>query len=850
MDDLFRILQLRPFQTLPQRIRIRLRYETHIFPISSSTPYEQVIEILRSVSENQNIFVQNVSDLILSESYSSFSEELTQLNETNLDTLTNLTNEIFGFPQPHRTTPDFENDRRRVTATLIVLAGIPNLDPGRDLFNSLLVVIRIMEIVDRVIGEEDSLNNPNIIEEIQNANIILPDLIFPLCRHERAEPPSYRPFLRPVGYGDMFVIKQDILRYEEGEIAHIENIMAGETREREHTRSTTREESILIETESIKEQEKDLQTTERFELSTETNSVIHEDSSLQIGATLTARYGTMVEFTGTTDYSTSSARDESINQASNYAREVVERATQRITERIRKEKFTRVIETFTERNFHGFSATGSQNISGIYQWINKIYRNTVYKLHDQRLMFDYIIPEPGAYLNWLNNRPTEEATPPSPPSTSLDSDVQEILSEASLFGIEVGTPPPLQTIFVSGNLQKSIEAIGDDSPTRTIVDSKIIKIPTGYRATTAHYTISCSRSHTVNQQGEDQLYIRAILGHRELLHEIVNEHEWGNESAGGNYPAEKTIGEANRGDLVYFRTSDAAGIDLGDNLFFSEDENSGGLIMSLSGFSDHLILTVDLSVEIECTATDDLTNSWKADILSKLQVKYESILSKHEDKVSQDALEASFQSKERNPIENRLREKDELKKFSISMLAAQIGWGFNGVNFFPPLIPGIEPSPENNIVQPNLAESRRIGRVVRFFEHAFEWHYLMYILYPYFWGRRNTWADKLGLEGADTEHINFLKSGAARVVIPVRPGFERAVLHFLDCGEIWEGGGEPSITSETYLPIIEEIEDLRNQEIDSNEGESVREFEVKVPTNLVVLRRLDGTIPTLPTYNP
>jgi hypothetical protein len=44
-------------------------------------------------------------------------------------------------------------------------------------------------------------------------------------------------------------------------------------------------------------------------------------------------------------------------------------------------------------------------------------------------------------------------------------------------------------------------------------------------------------------------------------------------------------------------------------------------------------------------------------------------------------------------------------------------------------------------------------------------------------------------------------------VVPVRPGFDAGLAHFLDTGEIWDGADTPTLTSPLYVSIIDEIKE-------------------------------------------
>lgn len=93
------------------------------------------------------------------------------------------------------------------------------------------------------------------------------------------------------------------------------------------------------------------------------------------------------------------------------------------------------------------------------------------------------------------------------------------------------------------------------------------------------------------------------------------------------------------------------------------------------------------------------------------------------------------------------------------------------------------------------------GRIIAFLHHAIEWENISYILYPYFWTNHDRWHFKQQLQHVDDQHWQFLRAGAARVVLTIRPGFEEAWMQFADTGEIAlvEEGSTP------YWPIAQEV---------------------------------------------
>jgi hypothetical protein len=90
----------------------------------------------------------------------------------------------------------------------------------------------------------------------------------------------------------------------------------------------------------------------------------------------------------------------------------------------------------------------------------------------------------------------------------------------------------------------------------------------------------------------------------------------------------------------------------------------------------------------------------------------------------------------------------------------------------------IEQVGELQEVNPVYAEAE--APIVRFYEDSFEWEHMSYFLYPYHWARRASWPMRAAAEAVDPQFQAFLQAGAARVIVPVTPGFEDKVGWFLD----------------------------------------------------------------------
>jgi hypothetical protein len=234
-----------------------------------------------------------------------------------------------------------------------------------------------------------------------------------------------------------------------------------------------------------------------------------------------------------------------------------------------------------------------------------------------------------------------------------------------------------------------------------------------------------------------------------------------------------------------------------------------------------------VGLEIYAQRTQRALDDWKLKTHAAILQAYQKQLRDYEENLAALEVQAAQQIQGRNPVENERLIRTELKKGSISVFTVQHYDLFGAIELSAQGYP-----------QADLAEAELEGKYIRFFEQAFEWEQMMYFLYPYYWGRKENWLKRALLQDVDPLFAEFIKAGAARVVISVRPGFEKAVAHFLDTGEIWNGGDLPDISSPLYVSIIDEI-----RERDKAPGAEVLQgdpWDVHLPTTLVILRDQAG----------
>ena len=584
--------------------------------------------------------------------------------------------------------------------------------------------------------------------------------------------PSSHGRLTPAGVADLLVVKQQLIRYEGTDVAHIENVLKGELKQREHTRRVETQEITFRETETTTTDERELESTNRFELSRETSETIKEDASLKAGLSVSGKYGPVVEFSANAEGSISRSKTEATKSAAKFSQDVTERSAHKVTERVLQRSQLTVTNEVIDKNTHALNNTaGGGHISGVYQWVNKVYQAQIYN-YGMRMMYDFMVPEPAAFLiTALQNAHahTMELEKPVPFTLRPDQiDEWNYHSWVKQYGAtDVAAPPE---IYRTKSLD--FKAGGGDSKT-DYNHSGQITIDEGYKAVWGCVARGCNI-------WDNSFSVDVGLGSR--VHRFNNSTGW-----------------------VWTTSLD--------------DERD-----AIPFFADTFhVSQVAVTVEVKTQRTDRAMMKWRLETHAKITTAYKARLVEYEEKLSQLEMQAGVAIKGKNPALNTELMNDELKKHCITILTEQHFDLFDAID-----------NGTYNIPQTDLFENAAEGPYVRFFEQAFEWEQMTWLTYPYFWGRKSQWDERIAYEDVDPMFNQFLKAGYCRVVVPVRPGFEGAIDHFMTYGEIWNGGPLPAISNPLYLPIADEIaERLDRPGTEVPQGDP---WLVRVPTTLVHLR--------------
>lgn len=596
-----------------------------------------------------------------------------------------------------------------------------------------------------------------------------------------------------LGIGDLIVVEEQVNRYELGEVAHIENVMGKEVRNRTHLRVSETETTVTQEAEDSTEDEKSLQTTDRFELTKETQEQLESSLDVTAGATVTASYGP-VSISANAGLASSTSASTSRNTSSSLAREAVEKAVTKVARRVREEQVSRALNRVEETNSHGFNNDTTSNLCGIYRWVDKYYTVRAVN-YGRRLMLEMIVPEPANGLIYAQNMHSEEEyiAPPPPAITFGPEDITPLnyLDYAEIYSATDIPAPPTSVVYQT----VTYGAMSDGKESVLVVDNKTLAIPEGYQTT--------------------NVWSNAAVSH-------FGDGDFSGESY--HFAGSKLIGGGN---------SSLIGV-------------TGALEVASMAVGSAFVVGYKVRSELLDNSYDD----WRVNAWASIKQAYANEVAIYEEKLAARAIGQGVHIHGRNPEHNREIIKNELKRAAVKFLSNDMGILIvDGMVRFGEIFDAADDTGDFD-----LEEARAEGMITQFFEQAFEWHNMTWHLYPYFWAKQSRQHGKLLAEDVDPKMRNFLSAGAARVVVPVPDVYEDAVLNFFNTNEIWSGGEPPMIDDPEYISIAEELKQGRENSFNSPiyyEGAGtpppfiIDEWEVKLPTSLVKLQSGDA-LPSFP----
>lgn len=586
---------------------------------------------------------------------------------------------------------------------------------------------------------------------------------------------------------DLMIVKEHTRCYLAGDLSYIKNVLAGEMLSTRHRRLERSEELIETESDIRQFEERYLQTEEKSSLQKETESVLKQDKAFDAGITTNSHFGVKIgeifDISGgtnsTTNFSGSDSKTLTNKQVRDYSKDTIDRATKQVEAKVRRLVSTKRLFETEEKNRHAFDNSTGENVNGQYLYVNKLSRAQVYN-YGKKPVLDLVLPDPSALYKRLVENKFPGIEPLKPIPIAIDQKTitpENYKSLVTQYGLkDVPAPPEFFTTVIV-----TLEGEPGD--------------PRGKNNKSGSHPYQFGCSIPPNYVGKSMSVNNIRLNYNE----------------GGGISISATLGP--NGDNMWHYDGGSHNLDTTVSL------------PSIEGYHDITVHTWDVTeftwlMTVNCELKDEFKDKWRAEVFAKIQEVNEKALEEYKKAFAEyqkakeefDAREEELKKERynKNPFINRETEKAELKRMVISYVSCQFFDQFDAMKN------RVEPCGYPEMF---LKEAEQEGRFIRFFEQAFNWNLMTYIFYPYFWGKKCAWADKIKEESGDLIFEKFLQAGGCRVLIPISDGFFDYVSYFLLTGEIWGGTGTTPLPNDPhYVSLAQEIKEQKENFNTEREG--------------------------------
>lgn len=571
--------------------------------------------------------------------------------------------------------------------------------------------------------------------------------------------------IEPVGFLHLERLRFTPESYVRGDLVYSLPLVPGEVVRLTHREWTRTEEeySKLVAT-SLETATQDA-LSEKSELTESTSTQQQHTAAFNTAVTASGGFGPM-QISSSVGYSASDAASKSATQSLAHSQEITRQASSRSKEEHKITFRVATVHEVEDLSFRELKNDSTEPVRWDFHRLMKKWRIDLYR-YDVRMTYDIVVPEPGSYLLLRHIRiarlesliekqfelqGAHEAGWNGTPSGITQRNWRAI---AHVFGTALD-PPPLQVLPTSAQTELTYSS-------RTIGTGFLeISLPEGYRFT----------EQPSAWRGVGSRLVRRYIRDDGTLDRSVTLGELGPQRPGN---LRRILGGAFRGTSYQWRY---------DFSWAQREEPEQGSVLTLAVYT-HGVPTAA---------------TWRAWQMQCYQRVLDAAKTRFEERRQQliarrDRLRAEIDRDDALAL--RKLEREEIMK---SVLRWVLG---RKLEFYPEALPDLTLHPvrdlsyydaEGLIESSYLSEDgrdgvyaealARHGELIRFLQHAIEWENVNYVLYPYFWTDRPRWSFKQALFHPDFEHRSFLRAGAARVVLTIRPGFEKAFLSFMETGRL------------------------------------------------------------------
>ena len=524
------------------------------------------------------------------------------------------------------------------------------------------------------------------------------------------------------------------------------------------SRTTTFDKAVTEEFEQSREES----VTESTELASATETQSRYSSALSVNATASGSYG-FASASLTIGYETGSEDETAKRDSRNHSVEVTNKAASR-TRKEHKVTFTVKEEAGvldeTVRKLSNASATDAMRVDFhqlLRQWKVDLYRYGV------RQTFDIVVPAPGIDLltkideiNRIDHMLSQPFYFPVVPGDITRSTWSDL---AARHGGRVEAPNP-ETISLQQTFTYPTPASAEEA-SEIKLDVIAFDVPEGYRV----------------QRG----FLRARI-------------------------------------LFFYNAGEEGYIDIQDDWTEGVGQQINGVhwldsaLELLIGRSGHVDILMDsryvrngfVQATLDVTETPETFVAWQNRAWTQMREGAEERYQTTRGELRQRREQLAQEIDQWDPLTLRKMEREEVMKTTLRWLFGPF-FDLTPIDVMqlyggdPGGLAALDPaqlSPEQ------WAKVMGMGEFIKFLQQAIEWENVLFFVYPYFWDHPRNQVLKRFLRHPDSIHQAFLRGGAARVVLTVRPGFEK---EFSTMVETAVPDGIIDDVDNPYLTIAEEI---------------------------------------------
>jgi hypothetical protein len=568
--------------------------------------------------------------------------------------------------------------------------------------------------------------------------------------------------VEPVGNLHLERVEMYPAGIERGELAHTVPLAPGETVNISHKEWSVTEREFEDIVQDYFEGYSEQGVAEKNDIAMSTDTQMQHATALNVGASLSASYGAVTLSTNF-GYSATTNDTQSKKDSRNHSMEITKKASAR-TKRDHKITFkvSSVVgsEDQSVRVISNPSATDTMRIdyfSLARKWKVDLLR------YGLRMTYDIVIPNPGAgIVKLVKDVKALEALISMPFTFSLPLTAiyynplatdPHLISNYDTLAAEYDAPvtaPPEVRKWV--NVHKETQPVSDyDTPH---FDSIEFDIDENYYV----YSVQLESNYATDQ-GETRSFLLMLGG--ETLGQGLN----------------KLIGM------------------------------SGHLSID---FAYQYVYNYAINVTLACRPKAQVVLDWRLQVWNQIRQAAEEQYNKNLQNYRDEQAKLTQQIADFDALTLRRMEREEIMKGVLRWLLGPqfylVPFNLSGLFGSDLSDPGVD-----DVLDPNrLTEAEWIsvmerGEFIKYLHNAIEWENVLYFTYPYFWDDNKLWEFKKFLYHPDQTHRMFLRSGASRVVLTIRPGFEPSFTSLVESGAFNALPGP-----HPYVTIAQEIQDFAN----------------------------------------